>query len=104
MVEVRTEVPEDYRVVRDVHVRAFGGGDAEARIVELLRDRRNAAVALVAIVDGQIVGHIVPGSPPGADGRQQKLDNLSAVGCRLRQAWITESVTSHQVAHWLYLR
>lgn len=58
MVEVRTEVPEDYPGVRDVHVRAFGGG-AEARLVELLRDRRNVAVALVAVVDAHIVGHIV---------------------------------------------
>jgi putative acetyltransferase len=58
MVEVRTEVPEDYPAVHEAHVRAFGG-DAEARLVELLRDRGNAAVALVAVVDGQIVGHIV---------------------------------------------
>jgi putative acetyltransferase len=58
MVEVRTEVPEDYPAVRDVHVHAFGG-DAEAHLVELLRDRRNAAVPLVAVVDGHIVGHIV---------------------------------------------
>jgi putative acetyltransferase len=58
MAEVRTEVPGDYPAVREVHVRAFGD-DAEARLVELLRDRRNLAVALVAVVDGHIVGHIV---------------------------------------------
>lgn len=58
MIEVRTEVSEDSPVVRDVHMAAFGG-DAEARLVDLLRSRRKAAVALVAVIDGRIVGHIV---------------------------------------------
>jgi putative acetyltransferase len=58
LVEIRDEQPGDYRAIREVHIRAFGG-EAEANLVELLRDRKKAPVALVAVSDSHILGHIM---------------------------------------------
>ena len=56
--EIRKEFSGDYETIRDVHIRAFGG-DSEANLVELLRDRKKALIALVALIDDRVVGHIM---------------------------------------------
>jgi putative acetyltransferase len=58
MIEIRNELPEDHAAVRAVHVHAFGR-DAEAHLVELLRNSKQAPIALVATTDGQVIGHIM---------------------------------------------
>jgi len=58
MIETRSERPEDVAAIRHVHEQAFGG-PGEARLVELLREADKAAVSLVAVSDGQVVGHIL---------------------------------------------
>ncbi len=58
MIEIQEEQQGEYQEIRQVIVAAFGG-DAEANIVELLRDRNKAPVALVAVSDNKIVGHIM---------------------------------------------
>jgi putative acetyltransferase len=58
MVEIRSERPEDVAAIRHVHEQAFGG-PGEAHLVELLREASKAAVLLVAVHDGQIVGHVL---------------------------------------------
>jgi putative acetyltransferase len=58
MTKIRAELPNDYDAVRDVHVSAFSG-DIEARLVDLLRQRRKAVISLVSEVDSQVVGHIM---------------------------------------------
>lgn len=58
MVEIREEQEGEYQEIRQVIVAAFGG-DTEANLVELLRDRNKAPVALVAVSDNKIVGHIM---------------------------------------------
>ena len=58
MIEIREEQREEYQEIRQVIVTAFGG-DTEANLVELLRDRNKAPVALVAVSDNKIVGHIM---------------------------------------------
>jgi len=58
MIEIREEQAEEYQEIRQVIVAAFGG-DTEANLVELLRDRNRAPVALVAVSDNKIVGHIM---------------------------------------------
>ena len=58
MIEIREEQAEEYQEIRQVIVAAFGG-DTEANVVELLRDRNKAPVALVAVSDNKIVGHIM---------------------------------------------
>ena len=58
MIEIRAERRGEYQEIRQVIVAAFGG-DTEANLVELLRDRNKAPVALVAVSDNKIVGHIM---------------------------------------------
>ncbi|HYB70480.1 MAG TPA: N-acetyltransferase [Candidatus Bathyarchaeia archaeon] len=72
--EIRPEVPPDYPSVRAVNLRAFGRS-AEARLVDLLRQRGHAVVSLVAVVAGQVVGHIIF-SPVTLD----PAENIRAVG------------------------
>lgn len=57
-ITIRPERPEDARGAGAVHRAAFPT-DIEARLVALLRDSRQATVALVAEEAGEIVGHIV---------------------------------------------
>jgi len=56
--EIREERPGDQEAIRRVHRDAFGG-DLEARLVDLLRERGKAVTSLVADDHGQIVGHIL---------------------------------------------
>ncbi len=56
MITIREEQPEDREIVADVHRRAFGR-EAEARLVDTLRVDQEVIVSLVAIINGQIVGH-----------------------------------------------
>ena len=63
MIISRCETPEDIESIREVNRPAFGGED-EARLVELLRDRGFARLSLVAILDDQVVGHILFGDLP----------------------------------------
>jgi putative acetyltransferase len=58
MIAIRAEGLEDIAAIRQVHERAFGRPN-EATLVELLRKANKAAIALVALGDGQVVGHIV---------------------------------------------
>ena len=57
-VEIRYETPEDHASVRHVHQQAFGRSD-EANLVERLRAANKAPIALVATLNGQVVGHVL---------------------------------------------
>ena len=54
---IREEQPEDAAAVRTVNERAFGQ-PAEADIVDALRKQCPDCLSLVAVVDGEVVGHI----------------------------------------------
>jgi putative acetyltransferase len=58
MLTIRAESPEDRAAVGTVHRRAFPT-DAEARLVDALRDAGKAVVSLVAELDGRVVGHVL---------------------------------------------
>ena len=58
MIEIREEQAGEYQEIRQVIVAAFGG-DTEANLAELLRDRNRAPVTLVAVNDNKIVGHVM---------------------------------------------
>jgi putative acetyltransferase len=58
VIEVREERPADREAVRRVEEAAFGRAD-EADIVDALRSDPAWAVSLVAVVDGDIVGHLL---------------------------------------------
>ena len=53
----RRECDTDLAVIHSVHVLCFPT-DAEARLVDRLREARRLTVSLVAEVDGEIVGHV----------------------------------------------
>jgi putative acetyltransferase len=55
---IRVESRADVGSIRRVNQLAFGQ-DAEARLVDALRDEGYARLSLVAEVDGQVVGHIL---------------------------------------------
>jgi putative acetyltransferase len=57
-VDIRPEQPADYAAIHALLTRAFDG-DAEAMLVELLRSRSKAPIALVAVLDGRVVGHVM---------------------------------------------
>lgn len=57
MIVVRKESPQDYKAVRRVNELAFEQPD-EADLVDALRDVAQPQLSLVAVADGQVVGHI----------------------------------------------
>jgi putative acetyltransferase len=57
MVEIRAETPEDAEFVFQVHEAAFGSSE-EAALVDSLRATVDPYISLVAVVEGQVVGHV----------------------------------------------
>ena len=79
--EIRDERAGDEDAIRRVHLDAFGG-DLEARLVDLLRERRKGVVSLVAVESGDVVGHILF-SPVTIDGAESaRALGLAPVGVR----------------------
>lgn len=76
MFRVRPECAADRAAVFDVVARAFSS-DAEAKLVDRLRDAGAATVSLVAERDGRVVGHLlfspVRVEPEGAGARLEAL-------------------------------
>jgi putative acetyltransferase len=58
MVEIRAEQPGDIAAIREVNRLAFGQV-LEDQIVDTLRTNNAVTLSLVAIVDAQVVGHIL---------------------------------------------
>jgi putative acetyltransferase len=58
MTTVRAETAEDISAVRQVNESAFGRPD-EAALVDALRAAADPCISLVAVKDGQVVGHIL---------------------------------------------
>jgi putative acetyltransferase len=61
MIEVRTESKSDYPQVYQVNKQAFGGREAEPKLVETIRQSPGfiPELSLVAVEEGQVVGHIL---------------------------------------------
>jgi len=55
---IREELPEDREAIRRINQEAFGG-DAEADLVDALRDDGYSEVSMVVTSDGQAIGHIL---------------------------------------------
>jgi putative acetyltransferase len=58
MITIREEQPEDVKAVREVYIGAFGQ-ELEADLVDQLRQRCDDLLALVAVLKGRIIGHIL---------------------------------------------
>lgn len=76
MFEVRPERIDDHAAVFDVVARAFPS-DAEARLVDRVRDAGAATISLVAEREGRVIGHLllspVRVEPDGAGTRFEAL-------------------------------
>jgi putative acetyltransferase len=59
MIEIQSESPEDIAGIRQVVGRAFDGRPTEPRLVDLLRAAGKAAISLVALSAGGVVGHVL---------------------------------------------
>ena len=57
MLTIRLEIPGDVEAIRYVNEQAFGQ-ENESKLIEKLRNRGALTISLVAIQDGEIVGHI----------------------------------------------
>src|SRR5437899_584220 len=55
---IREEIPDDYDAIREVNRQAFQG-DVEAQLVYRRRTGGAVIASLVAVQDGEIVGHIM---------------------------------------------
>ena len=75
---IRPERPSDRDAIFSVNARAFPS-DAEARLVDVLRERGAAAVSLVAEVDGAVVGHILFSPVTAGDRRFVALAPMAVV-------------------------
>lgn len=83
MLLIRPETPADYATIATIHVRAFGQRSAEAVITALLRQRTafDPALALVAEIDGQVVGHaLFSPTPIRLLGQDVRAVNLAPIG------------------------
>jgi putative acetyltransferase len=55
---IRNEMPEDTQKIRQINIKAFDT-DAEADLVDALRNSSIPLISLVAEKDGELVGHIL---------------------------------------------
>lgn len=83
--EIRAEAPQDFPSVEEINRAAFGG-DAEARLVGMLREQADPLISLVADDDGNVVGHILftPVSLPGSEGLAMGLAPMAVTPARQR--------------------
>jgi putative acetyltransferase len=83
---IRPETPSDLAAVHDINVAAFGG-EAEARLVALLREQARPLVSLVAEADGTLLGHIMfsPVSLHALTGLMMGLAPMAVAPARQRQ-------------------
>lgn len=90
LVEIRTERPEEASAIRRLTAEAFAGAahasGAEVAIVDALRARGDLVLSLVAVDEGEIVGHVAfsPVTIAGMEGRWYGLGPLSVAPARQR--------------------
>jgi putative acetyltransferase len=58
MIEIRKETQEDIAIIRTINESAFGQA-AEADVIDKLRDNCPNLLSLVAVLEGQVIGHIL---------------------------------------------
>jgi len=75
MIEIREEQPLDITSIRDVHIKAFGQS-LEADTVDQLRQNCNDLLSLVAVLENQVVGHILF-SPATIEGQGRNFSGMA---------------------------
>ena len=71
---IRKETVHDIETIDKLNLEAFGGED-EAKLVSLLRNRNQLLISLVAIKDGHIAGHVCA-SPVIVDGKNYSIAGI----------------------------
>lgn len=74
MVKIRKEQPQDIQIIHEVNTRAFGQ-TLEADLVDTLRRNCNDLLSLVAVVDNEVVGHILF-SPVTVEGEEMTTEGM----------------------------
>ncbi len=80
---IRSETPADISAIRALTETAFGQPE-EARLVDMLREDGDAAISLVAELDGAIIGHVLF-SPMAAPVRTLGLAPVSVAPAHQKQ-------------------
>ena len=75
MIGIREEQPRDIEAVRELNVWAFGQAQ-EADLVDELRQNCNDLLSLVAVIQNQVVGHILF-SPATIESRQRMVHGMA---------------------------
>ena len=75
MIGIREEQPQDIEAIRDLNVRAFGQTQ-EADLVDKLRQNCDDLLSLVAVIQNQVVGHILF-SPATIESPQRKVHGMA---------------------------
>ena len=99
---IRDEDPADVPAISDVVEQAFGQ-PSEARLVERLRADGDAAISLVAVIDGAVAGHVLR-SPMSAPFRALGLAPVSVSPAHQRtgigRALIEVAIERARVEEW----
>jgi putative acetyltransferase len=89
---VREEIPEDYEAIRNLNLLAFGGNE-EADLVDRLRSTGIVVVSLVAVDNGEIVGHILFSDLP-IETNQGVIDAVSLAPMSVNPKWQCQGIGS----------
>jgi putative acetyltransferase len=94
-ISVRNAQPDDAEMVRRVHTSAFGS-HVEADLVEQLTEDGQAAISLVAVIEGQVVGHVLF-SPLEVTGTVQPIRALALAPLAVLPEWQRRGIGSRLV-------
>ena len=75
MITIREEQPQDIKIIHDLNKRAFGQTQ-EADLVDRLRQTCDDLLSLVALIENEVVGHILF-TPVVVEGEQEVLQGMA---------------------------
>jgi len=95
MLIIRPETPEDVDSIHYVNEQAFGQED-EAKLIEKLRNHGVLTISLVAIRDGEIVGHIAF-SPVVIESERSSFEAIALAPMAVLPAYQRKGIGSQMV-------
>jgi len=95
MLIIRPETPEDVDSIRYVNEQAFGQED-ESKLIEKLRNHGVLTISLVAIQDGEIVGHIAF-SPVVIESERSSFEAIALAPMAVLPAYQRKGIGSQMV-------
>jgi len=99
MITIRQEKPEDVAAIYTVNEQAFGQA-AEAELVDKLRANGKVTLSLVAVQDGEIVGHILF-SPMTIESGEQTFAAVGLGPMAVRPEFQKQGIGSQLIARGL---